>query len=133
MLLTEVKFAAMAMRRKLRDTHTVHMSNAYYKRINQKFTKGDNRTMLKAGVMIALSKPYGQKEQHLMRIPQGLEGYIVHITQQIPGGRTLNIIGVYSPNDDKTRKRKMVEYVEREYNRIQETEWEEMICGGDFN
>ena len=87
MILTEVKYAAWAMRSKLRKTHTIHMSNEYKKMIKGSVRRGEKGIELRGGVIVALNKPFGQMGQHDTYVPEGMKGNLVHVTQKLPGGK----------------------------------------------
>ena len=42
---------------------------------------------LRAGVVIALNKPFGHESNSEVDIPKGLEGYLLQVTQTLPRGK----------------------------------------------
>jgi hypothetical protein len=118
-ILTEVKHAAHHLKRTLRNTHTVHISSSTGKSTDNK----SSRPEAKGGVLIALNKPFGAAGQHsYIQVPEALRGYALHITQNLPGGKKIHIIGVYSPSDNTQLKHELIEYI---HNLLQTTEWDE--------
>eukprot|EP00976_Prorocentrum_cordatum_P057664 1162300-Prorocentrum_minimum.AAC.1 len=48
---------------------------------------------MRAGVVAALNKPFGHERNSTVRIPPGLEGYLLQITQTLPGSSGLCLRG----------------------------------------
>jgi hypothetical protein len=70
-----------------------------------------------------------------IQIPEILEGYALHIIENLPGGQKIHIIGVYSPSDNTLDSGHLKEEFIK-HDLLQTTEWEEkhiLLIAGHYS
>ena len=95
MVRTELKWAGTPIANALRATHNVHSTKVGVKNVTLK--RDRTEIGVRAGLAIALNKPFGHASNCNTFTPEHLQGCYLQIEQQLPGNQTLIIMGVYSP------------------------------------